>query len=120
MHPPEKQQHCLGEGLEIIVAVDFCGIVQRNFTKHLAEKQRSFQISPAKSPNLLSPVALGLTLTLIFNGICSSIKINFSVCLLYVLLLPWLLLYHQKSTNFAIRCTLCQNKVSFLIQTLNT
>lgn len=38
-HPPEKQQHRLGEGLEVVVAVDFCGIIQRNFTKYLAESK---------------------------------------------------------------------------------
>lgn len=54
-HPPEKQQHCLGEGLEVVVAVDFCGIVQRNFTKHLAGSRGLFRLALQNPPDPLAP-----------------------------------------------------------------
>lgn len=33
---PEEEQHSLREGLEVVVPVDFCGIIQGNFAKHLS------------------------------------------------------------------------------------
>lgn len=33
---PEEKQHSLGEGLEVVVPVDLCGVIQGNFPKHLS------------------------------------------------------------------------------------
>ena len=35
-HSPEEEQHSLGEGLEVVVPVDLCRVIQGDFPEHLA------------------------------------------------------------------------------------